>query len=560
MGYFVFDTETTGTDPVKDQIIELYGVYADRRTPVPHSRLHKQDKVGPLRARLAPNRLPAPKALMVNGLDLRTVNQAPMTEYQLTGLVEARLDNYSRMGKLITSAYNAPFDERMLRMANFRSMRPPSALRDIMRQRVVVDTLRAVRAASRLEPDKYVVPPAPDTPSGVTFRQGLFARANGLRFPPEYEHSAVHDVEDGTYAILQHVRDTSPEVWDMTVQTADTPILLRQLKQSASAVYVHIGTSNNMRRVSYCTILGFRNADADSKRTSPHALVFDIGAHDPADVAGASPEQWQKWYQDAVAIPPPPGGNNGPLRMIDLRQDHFMVPLHQVRGLPGVQPPVPQDVLNARHAAALALNAETTGPLIEQMTSDLAFPEIPPGSPIEAYLFTGDREAEPTTDLSHFVKKSKRTKLSRALSQFHSCNDWNERAAMLPQLKMLSPRAYERALFLVGEHNFGALDYYAGDAEKYVQRLEHDLEDERSHYRTFPQVLAEAEELRKTASAEEKVFLDTMLEELHRMRAEKQKFFKTWEVAHTPPPDRELVQFSGQAAPAPGQVVSVKII
>lgn len=558
MGYFTFDTETTGTDPIKDQIIEFYGLYADRRTPEPHSSLKKLDKVGPLRCRLMPNRLISPKALQVNGIRLQDINNAPMTEYEMTGLVEARLDNYSRMGKLISTAYNARFDERMLRMANFRSLRTPTALRDIMRQRILFDTLKAARAASRLEPALYNVPKDKGNKSGVTFRQGLFARANGLHFPESYEHSAVHDVEDGTYAIMHMVRDKSPAVWDMTVQTADTPMLLRHLKQQQHELFVHVSTTNNQRDITFCRILGFRQAKADSTRHSPHALVFNL-AHNPDECASASPEQWRAWYEMAVAIPAPAGGNTGPLKVIDLREDHFIVPYHTVSNMPGLKPPLPLDVLKARHTGAAALPADKTAPLIASMTDDLAFPDIAPGSPIESYLFTNDREAEPTTDISSFIKKSKRTKLARTLSHFHSCNDWEERASLLPDLKLLSPRAYERALFLVGEHNFAALDYFAGDAEKYVQRLQHDLEDERSHYRTFPQALAEAEKLAADNDNDSRPFYEDMIEELHRMRAAKQRFYKTWDATHLVPPERETTLFNGTVVPEKGKVISLKI-
>lgn len=556
MGYLFFDTETTGIDPALDQIIEFYGAYADRVTARPHSALKIIDKIGPLRCRLMPGRLPSPKALRVNNIQLAEINRARLSLYEMMALIEARLDNYSRDERLFTSAYNLPFDEKMMRMANFLCLRSPTSLRDQSRQRVAFDTLRLVRAASRLEPDHYQVPTDPKNKSGITFRQGPFARLNGLPFPPEYEHSAQRDVEDGTFAIACMVREKSPDIWDLIVQTADTPMLLSQARKQSEEPYIHINTTGNERTVTYCTILGFRQARPDNKRVSPHVLVFDL-SYDPTEALLADSELWDKWYADALAMPPRPS----PLKVINLKDDHFFVPqarLANYADLP-LPPRLSAPQLAERHRQAKQLPSAAVAPLVERLTADLMIAPPKVGSAIERYMFAGENWPEDTTPLSSFVKKNKRLELARTIGAFHSMQTWEDRATLLPVLKRLSPHAYERALYLVGEHCFPALDYFSGEAERYVEKLHRDLEGEDSPYRTFAQVIAETKQLAHDGSAEDKEFYGQLESELQSMRKAHARFVKTWDKSHVIPPDRVTTFYRGTVTAGDGQLISIKL-
>jgi exonuclease I len=560
MGYNVLDTETTGLDPVKDQIIEYYGAYAVRTTPLPNSDLAIADRQGPLRCRLMRNILPSPQALRVNNLRLADINKAPLSHYQMMRTIIDKQDNYSRDERLFTTAYNLPFDERRLRIDAFRNILSPGFMRDISQRRVAFDTLKMVRAASRLYPDQFVIPEENNKP---IFRQGLFARANGLHFPAEYEHSAEHDVEDGTFAIASHVRQLLPNVWDLAVQTADTPFLISRIRQNPNQIFIHVNTTSNRRDIMLCSLLTLRQPDLTSTRVSPHAMVWDL-THDPSIFNTATPEERLQWVEGAYKKydrddSTAPHGI-WPIKIINLRDDHVFTSLQRVKDSPTVKELIKSSPgLKERHETAQGLDRAALQPLYDRLSAMFVFEPSPIGSPIEQFVFNKDDGVELTTELSDFVNRSNRTKLKQLIARFHSCDDWDVRGReILPEVKKLSALVWERMLYLVGEHSFESLDYFSGDAAHYVEKLKRDLEGPNSPYRTYTEVIAETEQLIQSGNKADRAFYGDMLDELRRMRSRDQNFFATWEDQHRPA-TASVDIYSGTVTPEAGKILTVTL-
>jgi len=76
-----------------------------------------------LRSKRLPHVLPSPAALLVNGLGPACIDQAPNTNYEFTGEVRRRLNEWTQS---IICGYNSfGFDEKCLRSLFYQNLYPP---------------------------------------------------------------------------------------------------------------------------------------------------------------------------------------------------------------------------------------------------------------------------------------------------------------------------------------------------------------------------------------------------------------------------------------------------
>ena len=256
MSYVFYDTETTGTDPAFDQILQFAAI----RTDDNFDEIERLD--APIR--LMPHVTPSVGALLVNRIapaDL--VDPARLSHYDAMRRIRATLLEWSPATFI---GYNSLwFDEEMLRHALFQTLHPayltsrPGSARS--------DALRLAYAVDIHAPGRISIPTGDGGAS--TFRLERIAAANGY---DRYDaHEAMADVE-ATIFVARLIRDRAPEVWD-TVDRASAKDAVMDYVDA----YPFFTLSDNYFGRSYSWLVCFcgQNPEYDSE-----FAVFDL-AHDP---------------------------------------------------------------------------------------------------------------------------------------------------------------------------------------------------------------------------------------------------------------------------------------
>src|SRR5262249_3180632 len=151
------------------------------------------------------------------------------TNYEMHLAIEDFIWRHSKHTRMYKGGYNSgDFDDKFKEHGRYQNLLPNSDAADA---RVNIDILKFVRAAAHVYPHRFVIPASPKAPDKVTFRQGLFAPANGIRFDEEKAHGAWYDVVKGTFEIARLIRRRAPKVWDIMMRHADTSALQKMLKE-----------------------------------------------------------------------------------------------------------------------------------------------------------------------------------------------------------------------------------------------------------------------------------------------------------------------------------------
>ena len=256
MSYVFYDTETTGTDPAFDQILQFAAI----RTDDNFDEIERLD--APIR--LMPHVTPSVGALLVNRIapaDL--VDPARLSHYDAMRRIHARLLEWSPATFI---GYNSLwFDEEMLRHALFQTLHPayltgrPGSARS--------DALRLAYAVDIHAPGRISIPT--DDGGAPTFRLERIAAANGY---DRYDaHEAMADVE-ATIFVARLMRDRAPEVWDTVDRASAKDAVMDYID-----AYPSFTLSDNYFGRSYSWLVCFcgQNPEYDSE-----FAVFDL-AHDP---------------------------------------------------------------------------------------------------------------------------------------------------------------------------------------------------------------------------------------------------------------------------------------
>ena len=197
MNYIIYDTETTGTDPTFDQIIQFAAVLTD-------DQLNELDRFE-ARCRLLPYVVPSPAAMLVNRTSVRDLTDpARPSHYEMVRQIREKLLAWS---PAVFVGFNSlGFDEHALRQAFYQTLHPLYLTNTGANARC--DALRLVHAASMFAPNVISVPrSAADRP---TFRLDRLARENG--FEHAQAHDAVADVE-ATVHLCRLIQTRAPDLW-----------------------------------------------------------------------------------------------------------------------------------------------------------------------------------------------------------------------------------------------------------------------------------------------------------------------------------------------------------
>jgi exodeoxyribonuclease I len=197
MGFVFYDTETTGTDPAFDQILQFAAIHTD-------SQLNELDRFE-IRCRLLPHIVPGPGAMRVTKVPAARLFDASLhTHYEMTCRTRDRLLAWS---PALFIGYNSlHFDEHLLRQAFYKSLHPPYLTNTNGNSRS--DALRIVQAASLFAPDALSFPAGNE--GELVFKLDRVAPLNG--FAHARAHDAIGDVE-ATIFLCRRLMESAPDLW-----------------------------------------------------------------------------------------------------------------------------------------------------------------------------------------------------------------------------------------------------------------------------------------------------------------------------------------------------------
>ena len=194
--FIFYDTETSDKEQFFCQIFQLAAVLTD-------ADLNPIDSFD-IRSKRLPHILPAPGALLVNGIDPASLDQAPFTNYEFAGEVRRRFMAWT---PAVTCGYNSfRFDEQCLRSLFYQNLYPPYVTQLDGNSRI--DILPLTQATEILYPDALAFPL---NDKGKTSKKlEHVAPANG--FEEHNAHDALGDVE-ATIHVARLVKSRAPIVW-----------------------------------------------------------------------------------------------------------------------------------------------------------------------------------------------------------------------------------------------------------------------------------------------------------------------------------------------------------
>lgn len=202
MGFVFYDTETTGTDTVFDQILQFAAIHAD-------DELTSTESFN-LRCKLLPHVVPSPGAMRVTGVTAaQLINSELPTHYTMVRAIRDKLQSWSPA--LFIGFNSLEFDEPLLRQALYQTLHPPYLTNSDGNCRA--DALDLARMAALFVPNSLVVPL--DAQGKPTFKLEKLAPANG--FDHANAHDALGDVK-ATIFLCKLISERAPEVWSNFVR------------------------------------------------------------------------------------------------------------------------------------------------------------------------------------------------------------------------------------------------------------------------------------------------------------------------------------------------------
>lgn len=216
MAFVFYDTETTGSEPFYDQILQFAAIRTDGDLV--------ERETFEIRCRLQPHIVPSPGALLVTGVGIdRIVEPGLPSHYQMVASTKETLLSWS---PAVFAGYNSlEFDEDLLRQALYQTLHPPFLTNTNGNSRL--DILQLALAVNAFEPGVLIFPPRFD--GKPSFRLDQVAPANG------YAHREAHDAladARATIHVAKLIRMRARDFWDHMVRmgsrTAATDFALRE--------------------------------------------------------------------------------------------------------------------------------------------------------------------------------------------------------------------------------------------------------------------------------------------------------------------------------------------
>jgi len=201
MKLIFYDFETTGRDKYWDQIIQVGAILCDEN-------LNELDQFN-IKCKLNKSIIPAPQALLVNGLSMSEIATHHLSYYDLVHQMKEKFEDWSPG---IFIGYNSiNFDEEFLRNALFQNLHENAYLTQI-NNNGRADALNIVQASSIFTPTAIKIP---DTKN--KFKLDLLAPLNNIEH--ENAHDALADVI-ATIEICKLIKKNDKEFWDQSLQSS----------------------------------------------------------------------------------------------------------------------------------------------------------------------------------------------------------------------------------------------------------------------------------------------------------------------------------------------------
>lgn len=195
-----YDTETTGPDPVFDQVLQ----YAAIRTDGDFNEIDAIDE----RSQLLPYVVPTPGALKVTHVNPYDIARAPRGPFAFAQHIAATLTQWSAGGLTDFSGWNTlAYDEEIKRRMFWTNLLDPYMTSGKNRRRV--DYLPMTRALAARNPDIITIPIKEET-GKPNFKLENIATANG--FTGHNAHDALGDVR-ATIHMARLIRETDPSLF-----------------------------------------------------------------------------------------------------------------------------------------------------------------------------------------------------------------------------------------------------------------------------------------------------------------------------------------------------------
>ncbi|MEK9794557.1 MAG: exonuclease domain-containing protein [Hyphomicrobiales bacterium] len=239
MKLIFYDFETTGRDKYWDQIIQVGAILCDEN-------LNELDQFN-IKCKLNKSIIPAPQALLVNGLSMSEIATHQLSYYDLVYQMKEKFEDWS---PAIFIGYNSiNFDEEFLRNALFQNLHENAYLTQI-NNNGRADALNIVQASSIFTPTAIKIP---DTKN--KFKLDLLAPLNNIEH--ENAHDALADVI-ATIELCKLIKKNDGEFWDQSLQSStkrgvseifekDTMYCHQEAYYGSVYPFVttHVGTFNN---------------------------------------------------------------------------------------------------------------------------------------------------------------------------------------------------------------------------------------------------------------------------------------------------------------------------
>ncbi|MEM6482156.1 MAG: exonuclease domain-containing protein [Pseudomonadota bacterium] len=197
MAFVFYDTETTGTEVLYDQVLQFAAILTDNDL--------NEIKRFEIRSRLQPHIVASPGAMNVTGVTAAQLDDPDYpSQFDMACQIHRQLSDWEPAQ--FVGHNSITFDEVLLRAVFYKSLLPVYLTTTNGNSRL--DTLKMLQSASIYEPDSIVFPTAQN--GRPIYKLDQLAPANG--FNHAHAHEAMSDVE-ATIFMCKKVRDLAPDTW-----------------------------------------------------------------------------------------------------------------------------------------------------------------------------------------------------------------------------------------------------------------------------------------------------------------------------------------------------------
>ncbi len=205
MAFIFYDLETTGKLTAFDQILQFAAIKTD-------DELSILDTFN-VRCRLLPHIVPSPEALLITGVEVADLTDAPISHFEMMRQIHAKMRAWSMGGAVFVGWNSMKFDEAMLRQAYYQTLLPIYQTNTYGNGRA--DMMRMAQVASACLPNSLAVPL--DATGKRIFKLALVAEANAIVL--DNAHEAMSDTS-ATLAIARQIKRRTPALWDAMIANA----------------------------------------------------------------------------------------------------------------------------------------------------------------------------------------------------------------------------------------------------------------------------------------------------------------------------------------------------